>query len=154
MRVSVIGGGTITESEAATAEEVGRRLGERGHTVVCGGLGGVMEAACRGASEADGRTVGILPGEDRTAANPHVDTAIATGLGHARNALVVMNGDAVIAIDGGVGTLSELGFAGVFDRPTAGLGTHDAPGVEAVSSPAEAVAFVESEADGGTDRET
>ncbi|NEU55669.1 TIGR00725 family protein [Halorussus sp. MSC15.2] len=153
MRVSVIGGGTVTDAEAETAEEVGRRLAERGHTVVCGGLGGVMEAACRGASEAEGRTIGILPGEDRAAANPHVDTAIATGLGHARNALVVMNGDAVIAIDGGVGTLSELGFAGVFDRPTAGLGTHDAPGVEAVSSPAEAVAFVESEDDGGTDRE-
>ncbi|WP_137284691.1 TIGR00725 family protein [Halorussus salinisoli] len=144
MRVSVIGGGTVTEAEADTAEEVGRLLADGGHTVVCGGLGGVMEAACRGASEADGRTIGILPGEDRAAANPYVDTAIATGLGHARNALVVVNGDAVIAIDGGVGTLSEVGFAGVFDRPIAGLGTHDVPGVEAVSSAADAVAYVES----------
>jgi uncharacterized protein (TIGR00725 family) len=144
MRVSVIGGGTVTEAEAETAEEVGRLLGQRGHTVVCGGLGGVMEAACRGASEAGGQTIGILPGEDRAAANPHVDVAIATGLGHARNPLVVMNGKAVIAVDGGVGTLSELGFAGVFDRPTAGLGTHDVSGVEAVSSAVEAVEFVES----------
>jgi uncharacterized protein (TIGR00725 family) len=103
-----------------------------------------MEAACRGASEAGGQTIGILPGEDRAAANPHVDVAIATGLGHARNPLVVMNGKAVIAVDGGVGTLSELGFAGVFDRPTAGLGTHDVSGVEAVSSAVEAVEFVES----------
>lgn len=147
MRVSVIGGGTVTEAEAETAEEVGQLLAERGHTVVCGGLGGVMEATCRGASEAGGRTIGVLPGEDRTAANPHVDVAIATGLGHARNPLVVMNGDAVIAVDGGVGTLSELGFAGVFDRPTAGLGTHDVPGVEAVESPRAAVEFVESEGD-------
>lgn len=144
MRVSVIGGSTVTPEEAEVAEEVGRRLAERDHTLVCGGLGGVMAAACRGASEAGGRTIGILPGDERAAANPHVDTAIATGLGHARNAMVVMNGDAVIAIDGGVGTLSEVGFAGVYDRPVAGLETHDVPGVEAVESPTESVDFVES----------
>ena len=144
MRVSVIGGGTVTDEQAAVAEEVGRLLAERGHTVVCGGLGGVMEAACRGANGAGWRTIGILPGEDRAAANPHVDTAIATGLGHARNALVVMYGDAVVAVDGGVGTLSEVGFAGVYDRPVAGLDTHDVPGVEAVDSPRAAVDFVES----------
>src|SRR6056297_2401449 len=149
MRVSVVGGSTVTESEAKTAERVGRRLAENGHTVVCGGLGGVMEAACRGASEEGGRTIGVLPGEDRAAANPHVDVPIATGLGHARNALVVLNGDAVIAVDGGVGTLSELGYAGVFDRPIAGLGTHDAPGVEAVESAADAVAYVESAVEPG-----
>jgi len=149
MRVSVIGGGTVPDAQASIAEEVGRRLAERGHTLVCGGLGGVMEAACRGAREAStagesgGRTIGILPGEDRSAANPHVDVPIATGLGHARNALVVLNGDAVIAVDGGVGTLSEVGFAGVYDRPIAGLETHDAPGVEPVESPAEAVAYIE-----------
>jgi predicted Rossmann-fold nucleotide-binding protein len=167
MRVSVIGGGTVPDEQVAIAEEVGRLLAKRGHTLVCGGLGGVMEAACRGASEAadenetrdenqardenenhegtetGGQIIGILPGEDRRAANPYVDVPIATGLGHARNALVVLNGDAVIAIDGGVGTLSEVGFAGVFDRPIAGLETHDAPGVEPVESPVEAVEFVE-----------
>ena len=144
MRVSVIGGGTVTAGGAEIAEKVGRLLGERGHVLVCGGLGGVMEAACRGAKSAGGTTIGILPGEDRAAANPAVDVPVATGLGHARNGLVVMNGDAVIAVDGGPGTLSEIGFAGVFDRPIAGLGTHDAPGVEAVETPREAVAYVES----------
>lgn len=144
IRVSIIGGSTVTEDEAETAAKVGRLLGERGHTLVCGGLGGAMEAACRGASEAGGRTIGVLPGEDRAAANPYVDVAIATGLGHARNALVALNGDAVIAVDGGVGTLSEIGLAGVFDRPIAGLETHDAPGVEPVETPKEAVEYVES----------
>jgi hypothetical protein len=147
MRVSVIGGSTVTDEQADAAEAVGRLLGERDQAVVCGGLGGVMEAACRGASEAGGRTIGVLPGEDRAAANPHVDVPVATGLGHARNALVVLNGDAVIAVDGGVGTLSELGLAGVYDRPIAGLGTHDAPGVEAVDSPRAAVEYVESAVD-------
>jgi uncharacterized protein (TIGR00725 family) len=155
MRVSVIGGGTVPDEQAEIAERIGRLLGQRGHTLVCGGRGGVMESACRGAteartanqcrdaSEAGGQTIGILPGDDRRAANPYVDVPIATGLGHARNALVVMNGDAVIAIDGGVGTLSEIGFAGVYDRPVAGLETHDAPGVEVVDSPADTVAYVE-----------
>ncbi|WP_251343224.1 TIGR00725 family protein [Haloplanus halophilus] len=144
MRVSVIGGSTVGETAAERARTVGRLLGSRGHVVVCGGLGGVMEAACAGASAAGGETVGILPSADRRDANEHVDVAVATGMGHARNAMVVMNGDAVVAIDGGAGTLSELGFAGVFDRPTAGLGTHDAPGVEPVDTPEEAVDYVES----------
>ena len=143
MRVSVIGGSTVTESEAAAAEAVGELLAGRGHTVVCGGYGGVMEAVCRGASDAGGRTIGILSSDDPDDANPYVDEPIATGLGHARNALVVMNGEAVIAVDGGNGTLSELGLAGVYDRPTAGLGTHDVEHVEAVDAPEEAVRYVE-----------
>ena len=145
MRVSVIGGSTVTDSEYEQAREVGRLLGERGHTVVCGGLGGVMEAVCAGAKEADGHTIGILPGEDRAAANDYVDTAIATGMGHARNPLVVMNGDAAIAIDGGGGTLSEIGYSHVFDRPIAGLGTHEIAtlgGVEHVETPTAAVEYV------------
>lgn len=147
MRVSVIGGSSVDSETYETAREVGRLLGERGHTVVCGGLGGVMEAACRGAREHDAETVGILPGEDRTAANEWVTTPIATGLGHARNPLVVMNGDAVVAIDGAAGTLSELGHALVFDKPIAGLDTHavDLVGFEAVESPEAAVDYVESE---------
>ncbi|WP_195155766.1 TIGR00725 family protein, partial [Halorubrum sp. AJ67] len=111
MRVSVIGGSSIGPETAAVAEELGKRLAERGHTVVCGGLGGVMEAVCRGAREADGETVGILPTERRGDANKHVTTPIATGLGHARNGLVVMNGDAAVAVDGAGGTLSEIGLA-------------------------------------------
>jgi uncharacterized protein (TIGR00725 family) len=143
MRVSVIGGGTTTEAVAETARAVGRLLGERGHTVVCGGLGGVMEAACEGASEAGGETVGILPGADPAAANPHVSTPIATGMGNARNVLVVLNGDATIAVSGSTGTLSEIGHALDFGRPVAGIETHDVPGVEAVETARDAVEYVE-----------
>ncbi|VTT87795.1 hypothetical protein DM2_1129 [Halorubrum sp. DM2] len=143
MRVSVIGGSSIGPETAAVAEELGKRLAERGHTVVCGGLGGVMEAACRGAREADGETIGILPTEKRGDANPHVTTPIATGLGHARNALVVMNGDAAVAVDGASGTLSEIGLALAQGRRVAGIDTHEIDGVEAVDSPAAAVEYVE-----------
>ena len=146
VRVSVIGGGSVPEETASVAREVGRTIAERSHTVVCGGLGGVMAAACRGAKAGGGDTIGILPGEDRATANPHVDVAIATGMGHARNVLVVLNGDAVVAVDGGPGTLSEMGFAAVYDRPAASIGAHDAPGFEAVDSAEAAVRYVESEA--------
>jgi len=143
MRVSVIGGSSVDAATADRAAAVGRRLAGRGHAIVCGGLGGVMAAACRGASERGGETIGILPGEDPAAANPHVTTPIATGLGHARNALVVMNGAAMIAVDGGPGTLSEIGMARAFDRPVAGIRTHDVAGVEAVDSTGAAVDYVE-----------
>ncbi|WP_135365448.1 TIGR00725 family protein [Halosimplex halophilum] len=146
MRVSVIGGGRVSDEEAATAERVGRELADRGHEVVCGGLGGVMAAACRGASEAGGHTIGILPTERRADASDYVDTPIATGMGNARNVLVVMNGDAVVAVDGGTGTLSELGHALDLGKPVAGIGTHGVDGVEGidhVETPAEAVDSVE-----------
>jgi hypothetical protein len=147
MRVSVIGGSSVSEAAAATAERLGRTLAERGHTVVCGGKGGVMEAACRGAVEAGGDTVGILPSGDPDEANEFVETVVCTGLGHARNALVVLNGDAVIGVDGSGGTLSEIGFAAVYDRPIAGLGTIEAPHVEICETPDDAVAYVEAEAE-------
>ncbi|MDG5758372.1 TIGR00725 family protein [Natronococcus sp. A-GB1] len=143
MRVSVIGGGRITEEATARAEAVGRELGRRGHTVVCGGLGGAMEAVCRGAKAEGGTTIGILPTERPEDANEYVDVPIATGLGHARNALVPLNGEAVIALAGSHGTLSEIGFAGVYDRPVVGLETHDLPGVETVETPEIAVDAVE-----------
>jgi uncharacterized protein (TIGR00725 family) len=92
--------------------------------------------------------VGILPGEDPAAANPHVDVAVATGLGHARNALVVMNGDAVVAVDGGPGTLSELGHALDYGRPVAGLDTHPLDGIEHVDTPTAAVDYVQRALDG------
>jgi uncharacterized protein (TIGR00725 family) len=150
MRVSVIGGSEVGSATYGVAREVGRLLGERDHTVVCGGYGGVMEAACRGASEAGGHTVGILKGTDPTEGNAWVETGIATGLGDARNALVVMNGDACIAVDGAAGTLSELGLALVYGKPVAGIDTHDLggfEGFEAVAGPAEAVAYVEAAGD-------
>ena len=143
MRVSVIGGGNVSGPYEELAEEVGRLLAERGHTVVCGGLGGVMTAACRGARGAGGTTIGILPGENPDDANSYVDTAIATGMGNARNVLVALNGDAVVAVDGSTGTLSEIGHALDFGRPVAGLDTHDVDGVEPVETPREAVDYVE-----------
>lgn len=146
MRVSVIGASTVSDKRQSAAREVGREVGRRGHELVCGGRGGVMRAACRGAREAGAHTVGILPGEDPTAANPHVETAIATGIGHARNPLVVMNGEGVVAVDGGPGTLSEIGHALVYDRPVAGIGTHDVDGVHAVDGAAAALDVVECEA--------
>jgi len=145
MRVSVIGGSSVSPETAAVAEELGERLATRGHTVVCGGLGGVMEAVCRGAAGAGGETIGVLPTDRRTDANPHVTVPIATGMGHARNALVVVNGDAAVAVDGSYGTLSEIGLALAHGHVVAGLDTHDVAGVEAVGSPADAVDYVERE---------
>ena len=123
--ISVIGSNKCNVKIAAVAEEVGRELAKRGATVVCGGLGGVMEAACKGAHEAGGRTIGILPREDPSEANQWVDVKIVTGMGYARNAVVVKSGMAVIAIDGAFGTLSEIGHAlGQLDPLTViGLGT-------------------------------
>ncbi|OYR48497.1 TIGR00725 family protein [Halorubrum sp. Ea8] len=146
MRVSVIGGSSVSPETASVAEAVGERLAERDHTVVCGGLGGVMAAVCRGAANAGGETIGILPTARRADANPHVTVPIATGLGHARNALVVLNGDAAIAIDGSHGTLSEIGLALAHGRAVAGLDTHEVAGVEDVDTPTEAVEYVESAA--------
>jgi hypothetical protein len=146
MRVSVIGGSTVDGESYERARTVGRLCGERGHTVVCGGYGGVMEAACRGAAEAGGESVGILSGTDPEEANDYVTTPVVTGLGNARNPLVVLNGDGVVAVDGATGTLSELGHALDFGLPVAGLGTHDLSGFdgfEAVETPPAAVDSVE-----------
>jgi uncharacterized protein (TIGR00725 family) len=121
---------------------VGRELGSRGALLVTGGLGGVMEAACRGARDAGGTTIGILPGTDRSAANPYVDVAIASGLGEARNALVVRAADALIAIGGAYGTLSEIAFALKAGKRVVGLGTWDIDGVEVADSPEAAVETV------------
>ncbi|WP_136688487.1 TIGR00725 family protein [Halorhabdus amylolytica] len=143
MRVSVLGGSTASAEHSEQARAVGRLLAERDHEVVCGGRTGVMEAVCRGAVEAGGHTIGILPGEDREAANPYVETAIATGLGNARNALVVGNGDAAIAIDGSTGTLSEIALALDAGKAVAGIDTYDVTGVEPVGSPEAAVEYVE-----------
>ena len=121
--VAVVGSGVAPAAVLADAEEVGRALGEAGAVVVCGGLGGVMEAACRGAREAGGLTVGILPGSDRGAANPWVSVALPTGLGEARNALVARAADAVIAVGGEFGTLAEIALALKAGTPVVGLGT-------------------------------
>jgi uncharacterized protein (TIGR00725 family) len=108
--------------------------------LVCGGLGGAMEAACRGAKQAGGTTVGILPGSDRSAANEFVDVAVPTGLGEARNALVVRTADALIAVGGGYGTLSEIALALRGGKPVIGLDTWQIEGVVSVDGPEAAVA--------------
>ena len=121
--VAVIGGSQCSSSEAKAAEAIGRELAQRGVIVICGGMGGVMEAACRGASDAGGITVGILPGESRQAANPHVQIPIVTGIGYARNVAVVKSAQAVIAVGGSYGTLSEISHALQSDIPVIGLNT-------------------------------
>ncbi len=123
MFVAVIGSASCGGEVAAQAEAVGQEIARRGAVLVCGGRGGVMEAACRGAKAAGGTTVGILPGTDRGQANRYVDIPIVTGLGEARNAIVVRSADAVVAVSGGFGTLSEIGLALKMGRPVIGLHT-------------------------------
>jgi uncharacterized protein (TIGR00725 family) len=130
------------EGEWPAAEAVGRELAARGAVLICGGLGGVMEAACRGAKQAGGLTVGILPGTDRAAANAFVEVAIPSGLGEARNALVVRAADALIAVGGGYGTLSEIALALKAGKRVAGLDSWDIDGVVAAPDPGAAVAAV------------
>jgi uncharacterized protein (TIGR00725 family) len=135
----VVGAGEAGSEQRESAEEVGRLLGERGAVLVCGGLGGVMEAACRGAKGAGATTLGILPGFDRAEANRYVDVAVATGMGEARNALVVRAADALIAVGGGFGTLSEVALALKTGKPVVGLGSFDLDGMVQAGSPAAAV---------------
>jgi hypothetical protein len=123
MRISVIGGQEADAAARQMAFAVGREIGARGHVLICGGGDGVMREACRGAKEADGLTIGILPGDDGAAANEFVDVPLPTGIGYARNVLVARAGEAVIAIDGSLGTLSEIAFALISNRPVIGLGT-------------------------------
>ncbi len=121
--IAVIGGSQASKQEIKTAEDVGRELAKRGAAVVCGGLGGVMEAACRGASSEGGITIGILPGENRHDANQYVQIPIVTGMGYARNVAVVKSAQAVIAIGGSYGTLSEIGHAIQSGIPVIGIDT-------------------------------
>ncbi|HET6477965.1 MAG TPA: TIGR00725 family protein [Dehalococcoidales bacterium] len=121
--IAVIGGSECTPDEARLAEEVGRELARKGIALVCGGLRGIMEAVCRGASAEGGLTIGILPGGSRQAANQYVKIPIVTNLGEARNVIVVKSSEAVIAIGGGYGTLSEIGHALRNGIPVVGLNT-------------------------------
>ncbi len=140
VQVSVIGSGAANEERA---EEVGRLLASRGCTVVCGGRGEVMAAAARGAKSAGGTTIGILPGTTRGEANEWIDHVVLTGLGHARNALVAASGDAVIAVGGSYGTLTEIGYAKIFGRPVVILEPGpEIEGVPRATTPAEAVDLV------------
>ena len=121
--IGVIGGSEVSSQIAELAEEVGREIARQGAVLVCGGLGGVMEAACRGASSEGGLTIGILPGDTRQTANPYVKIPIVTGIGYARNVAVVKSAQAVIAVDGSYGTLTEIGHALQSGIPVIGLNT-------------------------------
>jgi uncharacterized protein (TIGR00725 family) len=147
MYVSVIGAGEAEPDLLADAEAVGRELARAGAIVVCGGRGGVMEAACRGAAAEGGVSVGLLPDADRGHANPSLTVALPTGMGELRNGLVARAGDAVIAIGGEFGTLSEIGFALKVGRPVVGLGTWElardgqpVAAIEVAAGPQDAVA--------------
>jgi uncharacterized protein (TIGR00725 family) len=144
--IAVIGGGSCNREEARLAEEVGRELAKRGVTLICGGLGGVMEAACKGASAEGGTTIGVLPGDNPQSANPYVRIPIVTGIGYARNVAVVKSGQAVIAVGGNYGTLSEISHALQSGIPVIGLNTwtiarkgKEDKAIVKAKSPAEAV---------------
>lgn len=146
--IAVCGAGVCDATIAALAYEVGLRIAQTGAVLVCGGLGGVMEAACQGAAQAGGLTIGLLPGSDRQSANAAVQIAIPTGMGHARNVLIVQTADVVIAVSGAYGTLSEIALARACQRRVIGLQTWDLgdatdgqPHVVAAQTPAEAVAL-------------
>lgn len=121
--ISVIGANDPTPDDTILAEKVGMEIAKKGATLICGGLGGVMYSAAKGAKEVGGLTVGILPGNSPVDANPYIDVPIVTGLGHARNIIVAYSGDAVIAIGGKLGTLSEISFSLINSTPVIGLNT-------------------------------
>ncbi len=145
--VAVVGPGSdASREELFAAEEAGAAVAEAGAVLVCGGLGGVMEAACRGARAEGGLTIGILPGTDRSHGNPYLDVALPTGMGEMRNTLIIRAADVVIAIGGGFGTLSEIAFALRTEVPVVGLDTwelakrgREVAAFPIVASPAEAV---------------
>lgn len=146
MQIGVIGGNTTDREIDKVAYEVGRQIAMKGGVLVCGGLGGVMEAACKGAREAGGITVGILPGKSREEANPYVLIPIVTGFSHGRNIIVVRSSQAIIAIEGSYGTLSEIAFALRLNIPVIGLNTwtpirkgHEIPPIIPAKDPQDAV---------------
>lgn len=140
--MAVVGAGDYEEKRCIIARELGRKIAERGHVLITGGLGGVMEAASQGAKEAGGVTVGILPGE-KEAKNPFVSVAIGTGMGHGRNAIVVRSADVVIALPGLYGTLSEIALALKMDKLVIDLGDWNVEGMLKAESPEEAIALAE-----------
>jgi uncharacterized protein (TIGR00725 family) len=138
MQIAVVGGGVCSPEVREMAHRLGRLIASHGHILICGGLGGVMEAVCCGAREAGGLTVGILPGE-RQQANSCVSIAVATGMGHARNVIIVKSADAVIALPGELGTLSEMALALKMNKPVISLDSWDICGALKAKNPEEAL---------------
>jgi uncharacterized protein (TIGR00725 family) len=141
--IAVIGQNACPPKMAKLAESLGREIARRGHVLVCGGMGGAMEAACRGAKSAGGVTLGILPGKDARDANPYIDFPILTAMNHARNAIIVRTAQAVVAVGGKYGTLSEIGHALAIDRPVYGLKSWKIDGVIPVRSATDALNRIE-----------
>jgi uncharacterized protein (TIGR00725 family) len=140
IQIGVIGAGQCSKEIEQLAEEVGKEIARNKATLVCGGLGGVMEASAKGAKQEGGNTVGILPGVSFEDANPFIDIPIVTGLSHARNVLVVRSSHALIAIEGGYGTLSEIAIALKIGKPVVGLRTWKiSEEIVTVETPQEAV---------------
>lgn len=139
LRIGVIGGAKPDRESYSLALKLGQLIAEKGAILICGGLGGVMEASARGAKKAGGLTVGILPGNSISDANYYIDIAIATGLGYARNSLVAMNSDVIIAVDGQYGTLTEIAYGCIYGKKIIGLGTWNIKGVIQVQTAEEAV---------------
>lgn len=142
--VGVIGAGECSDKTYQLARNLGAEIGKKGWTLVCGGLGGVMEAAAKGCTEAGGMTVGILPGLEKTSANTYIKIPLPTGLGEGRNLLVVRASDVLISVAGGYGTLSEIALALKINKPVIGLETwENIQGVQYVSDPEEAIKMIE-----------
>jgi uncharacterized protein (TIGR00725 family) len=142
--VGVIGAGTCTQDIYEKARRVGQGIAGLNAILVCGGLGGVMEGACRGAQECGGITVGILPGPDRSKANPYVTIPVVTDMGHARNILIVRSSDILVAVSGGYGTLSEISIALKLAKPVVGLDTWEQMrGIRYVETPDDAMKALE-----------
>ena len=140
--IAVIGAGECDKKIYHLAYNTGSLLGEHGHSIICGGLGGVMEAVCKGAKSSGGHTIGILPGDDPGQANPYIDFPVATGMGIGRNIIIVRSASLVVAINGKYGTLSEIAFALNEGKRVAGIGTWSIKGVVKVSTPKKAIAWI------------
>jgi uncharacterized protein (TIGR00725 family) len=142
MNIAVVGGSTCSKKHAKIAFELGSLIAQEGWILICGGRAGVMQAACRGAKEVGGLTVGILPSYDGKDANPYVDVKIPTGLGYARNTLVVRAADIIVAINGKYGTLSEIAFAFNEDKTVLGIDTWDIPKIIKVKTPKDVIQYI------------
>jgi len=141
-RIGVIGGRAAPKGLLHKAEKLGRIIAENGDILVCGGLGGVMEAAARGAKSAGGITIGILPSSNPRTANSYIDFPIATGLGEARNFIIINTSDALVAVDGKYGTLTEIAAALGLGKIVAGISTWDIPGVHPFETAQEAMDYI------------
>lgn len=140
--IGVIGGHSCSRKTTLLAQELGREIAKLGAILICGGLGGVMEAVAKGTKEMGGLTVGILPGEDKNTANSYIDIPIATGLGYTRNTLVTTAADIIIALEGEYGTLSEIGFALNAGKTVLGIGTWNIKGIVKIKTPKEAIDYI------------